>query len=227
MHINFDSHELHGSITNIWQCIHELEEELALQKQLARLKEQIYQELQAYNDHTASMLHWRLSSFFEKISVQKWQQSAAFMLQSSDLQLYYSRITWEHWNWFCDAKDVIEVSIPYFLDDIAKVQYALCYITTKSKTAWRKYSKIIPKNNWIWVGFEQFLLNHIKDSQNWHLAISKHYTKARQKPEQKTSDFINYLVSLEHNFEKLSENMCCDNLLNKMQKGLYDKIVVN
>ena len=119
------------------------------------------------------------------------------------------------------------MSILYFPDDIAKVQYSLCYITADSKTAWREYSKTISKNNWIWVGFEQFLLNHIKNSQNQHLAISKHYAEARQKPEQKTSNFANYLIILKYDFEKLLESMRHNNLLNKMQKRLYDKIVAN
>ena len=90
---------------------------------------------------------------------------------------------WEHQDWFCDAEDVIEVSIPYFPDDIIKVQYVLCYIAAESKVAWKEYSKIISKNNWTWVRFEQFLLDCIKDSQNWHLVISKHYAEAKQKSE--------------------------------------------
>ena len=57
------------------------------------------------------------------------------MLQSSDLQLYYSRTTQKHWDWFCDAEDMIEASIPYFLNDIVKVQYVLCYITAEPKVA--------------------------------------------------------------------------------------------
>ena len=40
---------------------------------------------------------------------------------------------WEHWDWFCNAKDVIEVSISYFLDNIVKVQYVFYYITADSK----------------------------------------------------------------------------------------------
>ena len=210
MHINPDLCESHKSIANVWQCIYELKEELTLQEQLAKLKEQ------AHNDHTASMLHWRPSSSPEETPVQKWQWFTAFMLWPSDLQLYYSKTMWEHWNWFYNAEDVIKVSILYFPDDIIKVQYVLCYIAANLKAAWREYSKIISKNNWTWVGFEQFLLNYIKDSQNQHLAINKHYTEARQKPEQKTSDFVNYLVSLECDFKKLSESMCCNNFLNKM-----------
>ena len=73
---------------------------------------------------------------------------------------------------------------------------------------------------------------------NFYLIISKiykidiwqsvnNYAETKQKSEQKISDFINYFVSLKHNFEKLSESMHCDNLLNKMQKELYDKIVAN
>ena len=38
---------------------------------------------------------------------------------------------------------------------------------------------------------------------------------------------MNYLVNLECNFEELLKSMCCDNFLNKMQKELYDKIIVN
>ena len=48
-----------------------------------------------------------------------------------------------------------------------------------------------------------------------------------QKSEQRTSDFINYLINLEHNLEKLLKSMHHNNLLNKMQKELYDKIVAN
>ena len=149
------------------------------------------------------------------------------MLQSPDLQLYYGRTMWEHQNWFHNVEDVIKASILYFPDNIVKIQYVLCYIAAKPKAAWREYSKIIPKNNWTWVGFKQFLLDCIEDPQNWHLAISKHYTEARQKSEQKTSDFANYLASLECDLEELLESMCCDNLLNKIQKKLYDKIIAN
>ena len=119
------------------------------------------------------------------------------------------------------------MSILYFLNDIVKVQYALCYITIKLKAVWKKCSKIILKNNWIWIEFEQFLLNCIEDSQNWHLAVSKCYTEAKQKSKQKTSDFINYFMSLKYNFKKLLKSIYCDNFLNKMQKELYDKIIMN
>ena len=103
----------------------------------------------------------------------------------------------------------------------------LHYIAAKSKAAWRKCSKIILKDNWTWVKFEQFLLNHIKNPQNQHLAVSKCYAETKQRPKQKTSDFVNYFVSLEYNFEELLKSMCHDNFLNKMQKELYDKIVAN
>ena len=221
VHIDPNLYESHESIVSIWQYIYKLEEELALQKQLAKLKQQ------AHSDYTILTLHWKLSSSSEGISVQKWQQSVVFVLQSPDLQLYYGRTMWKHWDWFHDAQDVIEVSILYFLNDIAKIQYALCYIIIESKAVWKECSKIILKDNWIWVRFEQFLLNYIKDSQNWHLAVSKCYIKARQRLGQKTSDFVNYLVSLECDFEELLKSMHHNNFLNKMQKKLYDRIVAN
>ena len=34
-------------------------------------------------------------------------------------------------------------------------------------------------------------------------------------------------MSLKCDFKELSKSMHCDNLLNKMQKGLYDKIIAN
>ena len=221
VHINSNLCELCESIVSIQQCIHELKKELTLQKQLARLKQQ------TCSDHTTLMLCQRPSSSPKGTPVQKWQWPAAFMLQSSDLQLYYSRIMQKYWDWFCDAEDAIKTSILYFSDDIVKVQYALHYITAKPKVAWREYSKIIPKNNWTWVGFKQFLLNCIEDSQNQHLIISKHYTEAKQKSEQKTSDFVNYLTNLKYDFKKLLKSMHHNNFLNKMQKKLYDKIIVN
>ena len=110
---------------------------------------------------------------------------------------------------------------------MAKIQYVLCYIAADLKVMWKKYSKIILKDDWIWIGFEQFLLNCIEDPQNQHLTISKYYAEAKQKSRQKTSDFMNYLTNLECDLKKLLESMYCDNLLNKMQKGLYNKIIAN
>ena len=56
MHTNSDLYKPHKSIINVQLYIYELKEELALQKQLAKLKQQ------ACSDHTTSTSHQRPSS---------------------------------------------------------------------------------------------------------------------------------------------------------------------
>ena len=70
-------------------------------------------------------------------------------------------------------------------------------------------------------------MDRIEDPQNRHLAISRRYADAKQKPGQKTSDFANFLASLERDLEEMSERMRRDNLLNKMQKELYERVIAS
>ena len=227
MQLDRDPREPRDDLMSVRRRIQELEGELSLRQRLLRLEEQAQQ---ARVDHVAPTVREprrRPSTSPARPPEPKRQRSSTFMLRPPDLRTYYGRTTREHRDWFRDIKDAIEASIPYFPDDTAKIQYALHYITADPKAAWREYSKIIPKDDWTWVGFEQFLLNRIEDPQNRHLAISKRYAEARQRPRQKTSDFANYLASLERDLEELSESMRRDNLLNKMQKGLYDKIIAS
>ena len=151
---------------SIQQHIQKLKRELSLKKWLFKLKEQTQQAQIDYVTSTIHEPHQKPSSSSEGTLELKQQWFSTFVLCPPDLHTYYSRTTHEHCNWFYDIKDAIEVSILYFPDDIVKIQYALCYIAADSKVTWRKYSKIILKNNWTWVEFEQFLLDHIEDSQN-------------------------------------------------------------
>ena len=106
---------------SIWQCIQELKGELSLRKQFFRLEKQTQQ---AQINHVIFTVHkpcQKSLSFLKEISELKWQWSSMFILHLSDLHIYYNRITCEHYDWFCDIKDAIEVSILYFLNDTVKI----------------------------------------------------------------------------------------------------------
>ena len=104
------------------------------------------------------------------------------MLRPPELRTYHGRSTQDHRDWFRDCEDAIDASLLYFPTDTSKVQYALRFLDAEPKASWRSHIGDTPKESWTWEGFESFLLDRIEDPQNRHLAISKSYADARQKP---------------------------------------------
>ena len=61
------------------------------------------------------------------------------------MHIYVDKNICEHYDWFQDIENAIKISLLYFSDNAAKIQYVLYFIAADFKTAWKKQIKKLSK----------------------------------------------------------------------------------
>ena len=135
--------------------------------------------------------------------ISKWSAAEASASQSSKwrvwlkkLSLYHEKTIKKHLNWIRDAYTVFCFSSENFSTEKNKVLYAMQYLADESKNIWYHHKKTLNWDTLIWVYFEKFLLNIIKNSVNCQLNAYQLYISATQQSHQSVHSFKVYLSNL-------------------------------
>ena len=146
-------------------------------------------------------------------------------LRPERMRPYKGSSTGEHLRWFREVEIRFLMSPEYFTTDQAKVIYCMQSLEGDPNTQWYGYCQAHRLNVITFEFFKSFLLDLIADPVNRRLLAYEKWEAAKQRQDEKVSNFKAYLEELEAHLPPFAEEHRANIFLAKLRPELKNKIL--
>lgn len=150
----------------------------------------------------------------------------SFVLRPEKMRPYKGLSEGEHLRWFRDVEIKFLMSPEYFTTEQVQILYCMDSLEDDPNAQWYSWFKNRGNLNGVSFGFfKQFLLNLVSDPASRRLLAYEKWEEARQRPDQKVTNFKAYLEELEAHLPLFSEEHKSYFFLAKLRRELKNKIL--